>query len=131
MCDYVCSHSVHLYAPGNTFYLVMPSEQGETTTDDLNDPPTPTASHFPPLLEEATSLKIQSVEDTSTCGPDQSENKQQEQQEEVSQSKATDQSHVIKNVDEIFHMIEKLTSKLRQLKVNYDFIEFIFLDFIE
>lgn len=131
MCDYVCSRSVHLCAPGNTFYLVMPSEQGETTTDDLNDPPTPTASHFPPLLEEATSRKIQSVEDTSTCGQDQSENMQQEQEEEVSQSKATDQSHVIKNVDEIFHMIEKLTSKLRQLKVNYDFIEFIFLDFIE
>ncbi|RVE55601.1 hypothetical protein OJAV_G00234680 [Oryzias javanicus] len=28
---------------GNTFYLVMPSEQGETGTDDASDPSTPTA----------------------------------------------------------------------------------------
>ncbi|XP_049423909.1 rho guanine nucleotide exchange factor 11 isoform X1 [Epinephelus fuscoguttatus] len=103
---------------GNTFYLVMPTEQGETTTDDLNDPPTPTASHFPQPLEEVISPQTQPEEETPTCGPEssQSEAMQPEQEEETGQSQAGHQSHVIKNVDEIFLTIEGLTSKLRQLK---------------
>ncbi|XP_074478870.1 rho guanine nucleotide exchange factor 11 isoform X3 [Sebastes fasciatus] len=104
---------------GNTFYLVMPTEQGESATDDLNDPPTPTASHFPQPLEEVTSPQTQPEEETTPgCGPEpnQSEAMQLEQEEETGQSQAGHQSHVIKNVDEIFHTIEGLTSKLRQLK---------------
>ncbi|GLD64734.1 rho guanine nucleotide exchange factor 11 isoform X1, partial [Lates japonicus] len=103
---------------GNTFYLVMPTEQGESVTDDLNDPPTPTAIHFPQPLEEVTSLQTQPKEETPACGPEpnQSEAMQLEQEEETGQSQAGHQSHVIKNVDEIFHTIEGLMSKLRQLK---------------
>uniref|UniRef100_A0A3B5B5H3 Rho guanine nucleotide exchange factor 11 n=1 Tax=Stegastes partitus TaxID=144197 RepID=A0A3B5B5H3_9TELE len=98
---------------GNTFYLVMPTEQGETATDDLNDPPTPTASHFPQSLEEA--MSPQPEEEAPACAPasNQSEAMQPEQGEETGQSQAGQQSHVIKNVDEIFHTIEGLMNKLR------------------
>ncbi|XP_027143610.1 rho guanine nucleotide exchange factor 11 isoform X3 [Larimichthys crocea] len=97
-------------AHGNTFYLVMPTEQGESATDDAtNDPPTPTASHFPQPLGEAMS---QPGEDAT----DQSEAMQLEQDEETGQTQGGQQSHVIKNVDEIFNTIEGLMSKLRQLK---------------
>lgn len=96
----------------------MPTEQGESVTEDPNDPPTPTASHFPQPLEEVMSPQTQPDEDTPTCGPKQSEDMQLEQEEEMSQSQAAHQSHVIKNVDEIFHTIEGLMSKLRQLKVS-------------
>ncbi|XP_051255922.1 rho guanine nucleotide exchange factor 11 isoform X7 [Dicentrarchus labrax] len=105
-------------AQGNTFYLVMPTEQGESITDDHDDPPTPTASHFPQPLEEVMSPQTQPEEETSDCvpAPDRSEAMQPEQEEETGQSQAGHQSHVIKNVDEIFHTIEGLMSKLRQLK---------------
>ncbi|KAM9335843.1 rho guanine nucleotide exchange factor 11 [Symphorus nematophorus] len=105
-------------AQGNTFYLVMPTEQGESITDDPNDPPTPTASHFPQPLEEIMSPQMRPEEDTPACGPepDQSGAMQLEQEEEMGQSQTGHQSHVIKNVDEIFHTIEGLMSKLRQLK---------------
>ncbi|KAM8747250.1 rho guanine nucleotide exchange factor 11 isoform 3-T3 [Acanthopagrus schlegelii] len=102
---------------GNTFYLVMPTEQGESFTDDPNDPPTPTASHFPQPLEEV--MSTQTKPDALACGPepDQSEAMQlEEEEEETGQPQAANQSHVIKNVDEIFHTIEGLMSKLRKLK---------------
>ncbi|XP_036066826.1 rho guanine nucleotide exchange factor 11 [Oryzias melastigma] len=76
---------------GNTFYLVMPSEQGETGTDDASDPPTPTAP-----AEEPT--------------PPQSELNHSETQG------AGQQSLVIRNADEIFLTIEELMSKLKRLK---------------
>lgn len=91
----------------------MPTEQGESATDDAtNDPPTPTASHFPQPLGEAMS---QPGEDAT----DQSEAMQLEQDEETGQTQGGQQSHVIKNVDEIFNTIEGLMSKLRQLKVSF------------
>uniref|UniRef100_UPI0037E8A71F rho guanine nucleotide exchange factor 11 isoform X2 n=1 Tax=Semicossyphus pulcher TaxID=241346 RepID=UPI0037E8A71F len=100
---------------GNTFYLVMPTEQGESVTDDPDDPPTPTATHFPQPLEEVMSPHTQHEQETPQ--PDQSEAAQLEQEEEeTGGSQAGHQSHVIKNVDEIFHTIEGLMSKLRQLK---------------
>ncbi|XP_040886987.1 rho guanine nucleotide exchange factor 11 isoform X2 [Toxotes jaculatrix] len=103
---------------GNTFYLVMPTEQGESVTDDLNDPPTPTASHFPQSLDEVMSPQVQTEEETPAGGPglSRSEALNLEREEETGQSQAGSQSHVIKNVDEIFHTIEGLMSKLRQLK---------------
>nr|XP_020444315.1 rho guanine nucleotide exchange factor 11 [Monopterus albus] len=103
---------------GNTFYLVMPTEQGESITDDLNDPPTPIATHFPQPLEEVMSPQVELEEETLACGSDFniSETMQLEQEEEKGHSQAEHRSHVIKNVDEIFHMIEGLMSKLHQLK---------------
>uniref|UniRef100_A0A3P9D0D9 Rho guanine nucleotide exchange factor 11 n=1 Tax=Maylandia zebra TaxID=106582 RepID=A0A3P9D0D9_9CICH len=74
----------------NTFYLVMPIEQGESMTEDLNDPPTPTAN--------------------------QSETMQLEQEKETGHLQAAQHTHVIRNVDEIFHTIEELMTKLRHLK---------------
>ncbi|XP_047192164.1 rho guanine nucleotide exchange factor 11 isoform X3 [Scophthalmus maximus] len=99
---------------GNTFYLVMPTEQGESVADDdLTDPPTPTATHFPQPLEEMMSPRTQQ-EETPVCESEATRLEREE--EEMGQSQAGHQSHVIKNVDEIFHTIEGLTSKLRQLK---------------
>lgn len=103
----------HLYclcAPGNTFYIVLPTEQGESITDDP-----PTASDFQEPLEEVTSQ--QSGEDTPTGGPGQSEGRV-DQVEDLGRLQSTHQSHVIQNVDEIFHTIEGLMSKLRQLKAS-------------
>lgn len=94
----------------------MPTEQGESVTDELNDPPTPTASHFPQPPDEA--MSPQPDEETPASGPDQYEETQLEREDGASQSQAASQSHVIKNVDAIFHTIEELMRKLRQLKVG-------------
>ena len=98
----------------------MPTEQGESITDDLKDPPTPTAAHFPQPLEEMMSSQTQPEEEMPPCCPEvsQSETMQLEKEEETGPSQATQTSHVIKNVDEIFHTIEGLMSKLRKLKVS-------------
>ncbi|KAM3857344.1 rho guanine nucleotide exchange factor 11 [Diretmus argenteus] len=104
---------------GNTFYLVMPTEQGESATDDLNDPPTPTASHFPQPLEEVMSAQVQPEEEVQGHGPEpnqSSETPPMGQEGETGRSQTGHQSHVIKNVDEIFHTIEGLMSKLHQLR---------------
>uniref|UniRef100_A0A3Q3LZS1 Rho guanine nucleotide exchange factor (GEF) 11 n=1 Tax=Mastacembelus armatus TaxID=205130 RepID=A0A3Q3LZS1_9TELE len=103
---------------GNTFYLVMPSEQGESITDDLSDPPTPTASHFPQPLEEVMSSQTQQEQETPAYKAESSlsEAEQPEQEEQKGRSQAGHQSHVISNADEIFHTIEGLMDKLRHLK---------------
>lgn len=102
------------------FYLVMPTEQGESGTDDLNDPPTPVATHFPDSLGEVISPATQTEEETPACDPEsnQSEAMPLEQENETGQPDTVPPSHVIKSVDEIFHTIEVLTSKLRHLKVG-------------
>ncbi|XP_030017643.1 rho guanine nucleotide exchange factor 11 isoform X3 [Sphaeramia orbicularis] len=105
-------------AQGNTFYLVMPTEQGESVTDDLTDPPTPTATHFPQDLDRLMSPEMQLQDKTTVCSPEtsQSEAVHPEQEEETGHMQTGHQSHVIKNVDEIFHTIEGLMSKLRRLR---------------
>ncbi|XP_061566635.1 rho guanine nucleotide exchange factor 11 [Cololabis saira] len=102
---------------GNTFYLVMPSAQGESITDDPADPPTPTATDPPLPLEEGMSVETQ-PEESPACFPDlaQSAPLQLEPEEDPGLSQAGQQSHVVKNVDEIFHTIEGLMSKLHKLK---------------
>ncbi|KAM4536439.1 rho guanine nucleotide exchange factor 11 isoform 5-T5 [Odontesthes bonariensis] len=116
--DEVSAPGVQVVRKGNTFYLIMPTEQGESITDDPNDPPTPTATHFPRPLEEMMSSQTQPEEEMPPCCPEvsQSETMQLEKEEETGPSQATQTSHVIKNVDEIFHTIEGLMSKLRKLK---------------
>lgn len=96
----------------------MPTEQGESVTDEISDPPTPTASHFPQPPDEVMSPQTQPDEETPAGGPDPYEETRLEREEGTSQSQAAHQSHVIKNVDAIFHTIEDLMSKLRQLKVG-------------
>ncbi|CAL8327041.1 unnamed protein product [Lota lota] len=124
---------------GNTFYLVMPGETGESTTDNLVDPPTTTtatAAHFAqsPLRQEVTSssedgtsLRARTEDDGAgamvACGgavdlgqSDALELEEAEVEEGMGQSQLGSQSHVIKNVEEIFHTIEGLLSKLQHLK---------------
>ncbi|XP_037531227.1 rho guanine nucleotide exchange factor 11 [Nematolebias whitei] len=103
---------------GNTFYLVMPSEQGESITDDFDDPPTPTASHFPQPEEEVMSQQTQPEEEVPAGCPEfrQSETMQLEEGKETSLSQAGTQRHIIKNADEIFITIEALMNKLHKLK---------------
>ena len=99
----------------------MPTEQGESFTDDPHEPPTPPPSPFLQPPEEVMSTQTKPDEDALACGPepDQSEAMQlEEEEEETGQPQAANQSHVIKNVDEIFHTIEGLMSKLRKLKVS-------------
>lgn len=91
----------------------MPSEQGESFTDD---PPTPTAAHFPEPLEEV--LPKQPEEDTPTASPGQSEGRQAEEEGRLQPAHP---SRIIQNVDEIFHTIEGLMSKLKQLKASFFF----------
>uniref|UniRef100_A0A669C2D9 Rho guanine nucleotide exchange factor (GEF) 11 n=1 Tax=Oreochromis niloticus TaxID=8128 RepID=A0A669C2D9_ORENI len=112
---------LHLCDSGNTFYLVMPIEQGESMTEDLNEPPTPTASHFPPPVEEVTSPQTQMEEEPAARGleANQSETMQLEQEKETGHLQAAQHTHVIRNVDEIFHTIEELMTKLRHLKVSF------------
>uniref|UniRef100_UPI001A9925A8 rho guanine nucleotide exchange factor 11 n=1 Tax=Gasterosteus aculeatus aculeatus TaxID=481459 RepID=UPI001A9925A8 len=98
---------------GNTFYLVMPTEPGESATDDLSGPRVP-----PPPPEDGTSPRTQPEEETPAPEeePGQSGAVRREGDEEAGPSQAGPQSHVIRNVDEIFHTIEGLMSKLRQLR---------------
>lgn len=100
----------------------MPSEQGESITDDLSDPPTPTVGHFPQPEEEVMSQWAQPAEETPAgCSEfSQSKTMQLEEKEEAAAvlRQAGTQSHIIKNVDEIFLTIEGLMKKLHKLKVS-------------
>ncbi|XP_049576933.1 rho guanine nucleotide exchange factor 11 isoform X3 [Syngnathus scovelli] len=77
---------------GNVFYLAMPAPAGESTTDPTDGGPEAGPQGGP------------------EGGP------QGDPSAEAGQSKASWQSHMIKNVDEVFRTIEDLTSKLRRLK---------------
>uniref|UniRef100_A0A672IHZ0 Rho guanine nucleotide exchange factor (GEF) 11 n=1 Tax=Salarias fasciatus TaxID=181472 RepID=A0A672IHZ0_SALFA len=101
--------SPHLLAAGNTFYLVLPSEQGESVTDDLV---TPTADGLP---SDGPVASLTQPEDQTAGG-----GAYQEEEEEAGQERAVPRRHMIRNVDEIFHTIESLMTKLRQLKVSSD-----------
>ncbi|XP_032438291.1 rho guanine nucleotide exchange factor 11 isoform X11 [Xiphophorus hellerii] len=122
---------------GNFFYLVMPLDQGESVTDDLPDPPTPTASHFPQPPQDVSSSQTQpeekeEEEEVAACCAEfiqsDSETMQMEVEleeddndndgegDETDPPPATQQSHVIRNADEIFLTIEGLMSKLHKLK---------------
>ncbi|XP_043952790.1 rho guanine nucleotide exchange factor 11 isoform X4 [Gambusia affinis] len=125
---------------GNFFYLVMPLDQGESATDDLPDPPTPTASHFPQPPQEVSSSQTQPEEeeeeevvvvaaaccsefiqsDSETMQLDveleEDDDDNDGEDDESDPPPATQQSHVIRNADEIFLTIEGLMSKLHKLK---------------
>uniref|UniRef100_A0A8C7VL51 Rho guanine nucleotide exchange factor (GEF) 11 n=1 Tax=Oncorhynchus mykiss TaxID=8022 RepID=A0A8C7VL51_ONCMY len=111
---------------GNVFYLVMPTEQGEglldeSHTDEVNDPPTPTTTELPDLEQEVISSPVQTHEKEGQVASIMSADNQSERgnlsrQEGQSQSQKSLQSHIIKNVDDIFHTIEELMRKLHQLR---------------
>ncbi|XP_071189574.1 rho guanine nucleotide exchange factor 11-like isoform X1 [Salvelinus alpinus] len=111
---------------GNVFYLVMPTEQGdglldESHTDEVIDPPTLTSTELPDLDQEVMSSNIQHHEEegqvySTLSAGDQSEPGNPRREVGLGQSQKVLQSHVIKHVDEIFHTIEELMSKLHQLR---------------
>ncbi|XP_027893644.1 rho guanine nucleotide exchange factor 11 isoform X4 [Xiphophorus couchianus] len=122
---------------GNFFYLVMPLDQGESVTDDLPDPPTPTASHFPQPPQEVSSpqTQLEEKEEEEVVAPccaefiqsdsetmqmevelEEDDNDNDGEGDETDPPPATQQSHVIRNADEIFLTIEGLMSKLHKLK---------------
>ncbi|XP_054882538.1 LOW QUALITY PROTEIN: rho guanine nucleotide exchange factor 11-like [Poeciliopsis prolifica] len=121
---------------GNLFYLVMPIDQGESVTDDLPDPPTPTASHFPQPPQDVSSSQtqpdeekeeeevvaascpefIQSDSETMQTEVELEEGDNDNDGEDEETGPAAQQSHVIRNADEIFLTIEGLMSKLHKLK---------------
>ncbi|XP_031688054.1 rho guanine nucleotide exchange factor 11 isoform X5 [Oncorhynchus kisutch] len=111
---------------GNVFYLVMPTEQGdglldESHTDEVIDPPTLTSTELPDLDQEVMSSNIKHHEEEGQVSSTLSAGKQFEprnlrREGGLGQSQKVLQSYVIKHVDEIFHTIEELMSKLHQLR---------------
>lgn len=118
----------------------MPLDPGESVTDDLPDPPTPTASHFPQPPQEVSSPQTQPEEkeeeeavaaccaefiqsDSETMQMEveleEDDNDNDGEGDETDPPPATQQSHVIRNADEIFLTIEGLMSKLHKLKVSF------------
>ncbi|XP_031688055.1 rho guanine nucleotide exchange factor 11 isoform X6 [Oncorhynchus kisutch] len=122
----VGSPSVHVVRKGNVFYLVMPTEQGdglldESHTDEVIDPPTLTSTELPDLDQEVMSSNIKHHEEEGQVSSTLSAGKQFEprnlrREGGLGQSQKVLQSYVIKHVDEIFHTIEELMSKLHQLR---------------
>ncbi|XP_036813743.1 rho guanine nucleotide exchange factor 11 isoform X3 [Oncorhynchus mykiss] len=111
---------------GNVFYLVMPTEQGdglldESHTDEVIDPPTLTSTELPDLDQEVMSSNIKHHEEEGQVSSTLSAGNQLEpgnlrREGGLGQSQKVLQSYVIKHVDEIFHTIEELMSKLHQLR---------------
>uniref|UniRef100_A0A8C8JPH1 Rho guanine nucleotide exchange factor (GEF) 11 n=1 Tax=Oncorhynchus tshawytscha TaxID=74940 RepID=A0A8C8JPH1_ONCTS len=94
---------------GNVFYLVMPTEQGDGLLDE---------SHTD---EEVMSSNIKHHEEEGQVSSTLSAGKQLEpgnlrREGGLGQSQKVLQNYVIKHVDEIFHTIEELMSKLHQLR---------------
>ncbi|KAG7462156.1 hypothetical protein MATL_G00200000 [Megalops atlanticus] len=104
-------------AEGNTFYLVMPQEPGETHTDEGVEPPHNTAQPSDPRQEMTSPCPSQQEEgqwSPSLSSFGQSQDKHQRHEADLSQSQI--QTHLITNVEEIFNTIEELMAKLRQLR---------------
>lgn len=107
---------------------MMPTGQGEglldeSHTDEVNDPPTPTTTELPDLEQEVMSSPVQTHEKEGQVASIMSADNQSEREnlsweEGRSRSQKSLQSHVIKNVDDIFHTIEELMRKLHQLRVR-------------
>uniref|UniRef100_A0A674C510 Rho guanine nucleotide exchange factor 11-like n=1 Tax=Salmo trutta TaxID=8032 RepID=A0A674C510_SALTR len=94
---------------GNVFYLVMPTEQGDGLLDESNTDEEVMLSNIQHHEEEGQ------VSSTLSAG-DQSEPGNPRLEVGLGQSQKVLQSHVIKHVDEIFHTIEELMSKLQKLR---------------
>uniref|UniRef100_A0A8C7Q331 Rho guanine nucleotide exchange factor (GEF) 11 n=1 Tax=Oncorhynchus mykiss TaxID=8022 RepID=A0A8C7Q331_ONCMY len=94
---------------GNVFYLVMPTEQGEGLLDESHTDEEVISSPVQTHEKEGQVASIMSADNQSERG-------NLSRQEGQSQSQKSLQSHIIKNVDDIFHTIEELMRKLHQLR---------------
>ncbi|XP_053089332.1 rho guanine nucleotide exchange factor 11 isoform X4 [Pangasianodon hypophthalmus] len=98
---------------GNMFYLVMPKDQmgaltEESSTDEVRD-------SSPSEAPEAVSLSSQQDSEEQET-PRRSHPEVTSNETGLSQSQASTQRHVIKNMDEIFRTMEELMKKLHRLK---------------
>ncbi|KAL7880638.1 hypothetical protein SRHO_G00028920 [Serrasalmus rhombeus] len=107
---------------GNMFYLVMPKDQmgaltEESSTDEVKDLSTAEAAS---QAQEVTSLSSEQEdeEQETPCRSPNNESHPETLSHEtgLSQSWASRQRHVIKNVNEIFQTIEEMMKKLHQLR---------------
>uniref|UniRef100_A0A673ZNZ2 Rho guanine nucleotide exchange factor 11-like n=1 Tax=Salmo trutta TaxID=8032 RepID=A0A673ZNZ2_SALTR len=94
---------------GNVFYLVMPTGQGEGLLDESHTDEEVMSSPVQTHEKEGQVASIMSADN-------QSERENLSWEEGRSRSQKSLQSHVIKNVDDIFHTIEELMRKLHQLR---------------
>ncbi|KAM6949530.1 rho guanine nucleotide exchange factor 11 [Aplochiton taeniatus] len=112
--------SVQVVRKGNMFYLVLPSDQGEGLADESHtDEPSqePGATRLPPQEEEVTSPgEADEARAGGSEAPPPLAASSPRKDAAGGQRRKAHQSHVIKNVDDIFHTIEGLMSKLHQLK---------------
>ncbi|XP_065111140.2 rho guanine nucleotide exchange factor 11 isoform X3 [Paramisgurnus dabryanus] len=105
---------------GNMFYLVMPKDQAgaftdESSTDEIKD--SDISENHQNQNMFSTSLLEEEQETSIDLSPtDQSLPESLGQREGLDQPQVSNQQHVIKNVDEIFHTVEELMRKLNHLK---------------
>nr|XP_055051512.1 rho guanine nucleotide exchange factor 11 isoform X3 [Misgurnus anguillicaudatus] len=105
---------------GNMFYLVMPKDQAgaltdESSTDEIKD--SDISENHQNQNMFSTSFLEEEQETSIDLSPiDPSLPESLGQREGLDQPQVSNQQHVIKNVDEIFHTIEELMRKLNHLK---------------
>ncbi|XP_018619282.1 rho guanine nucleotide exchange factor 11 isoform X2 [Scleropages formosus] len=107
--------SVH----GNTFYLVLPQDSGETSTEGLIETINGTSGlgQQPPEMMPLSSIQQEVGRDTPCLrliGQQQPEDLSHEGT--LHHSQADIQNHVVMNMEEILHVIEELMAKLQKLR---------------
>ncbi|XP_076144910.1 rho guanine nucleotide exchange factor 11 isoform X1 [Alosa pseudoharengus] len=106
---------------GNMFYLVMPQDSPagfseESSTDDVTRPPLLEVTSSPQLNSEESSSDIACVPLTNDQPESQDPPPSKDEMTSGGQSPVSTRRHVVKNVDEIFHTIGELMSKLHKLR---------------
>uniref|UniRef100_A0A8C9RU56 Rho guanine nucleotide exchange factor 11 n=1 Tax=Scleropages formosus TaxID=113540 RepID=A0A8C9RU56_SCLFO len=104
---------------GNTFYLVLPQDSGETSTEGLIETINGTSGlgQQPPEMMPLSSIQQEVGRDTPCLrliGQQQPEDLSHEGT--LHHSQADIQNHVVMNMEEILHVIEELMAKLQKLR---------------
>ncbi|KAL4618283.1 rho guanine nucleotide exchange factor 11 isoform X2 [Arapaima gigas] len=104
---------------GNTFYLVLPKDSGESTTEDLTETLNGTSDHGQrqPEVTPLSSMQQDETPDTTGLGlTGQQQPEDMNQEGAVHQRQADAPSNVIANMEEILRVIEELMAKLHKLQ---------------
>ncbi|XP_048826817.1 rho guanine nucleotide exchange factor 11 isoform X2 [Brienomyrus brachyistius] len=102
---------------GNTFYLVLPQDTGETQTDELINTYNTEMAQLEAEQMTSSSVQQKKLQDAlSPCPTDHGHSEDQSQEAALHQSQAGVRSHVRKNMNEVFHTIDELMTKLLQLR---------------
>ncbi|KPP69336.1 rho guanine nucleotide exchange factor 11-like [Scleropages formosus] len=110
---------VQVVRRGNTFYLVLPQDSGETSTEGLIETINGTSGlgQQPPEMMPLSSIQQEVGRDTPCLrliGQQQPEDLSHEGT--LHHSQADIQNHVVMNMEEILHVIEELMAKLQKLR---------------